>query len=71
MSDKDCFLVEARVFNWFRLKNEIRERNLETGVLTIKEFFHGREVLVEVKNGSAKVFVDDGILPRLEARLRQ
>ncbi len=65
-----CFFVSPAVFHWFHFDNEVKERSLETGILTIKGTFRNKDVTVEVKNGLARVMADDGILPRLEAALQ-
>lgn len=70
MANITWFIVNAKVFHWFHLENETKERNLTTGILTIKGTFRNKDVTVEVKNGLARVMADDGILPRLEAALQ-
>jgi hypothetical protein len=71
MSNIGCFFVDPKCFHWFHLGSETREKDLATGVLTIRGWFCDRHwVVVEIKNGIAKVSADNGILPRLEQILK-
>ncbi len=66
---KPSFITKAGVFHWFHLENETRNRDLTTGILTITGDYGRHKVIVEIKNGLAKVMTDAGILVNLMERL--